>query len=172
MRACAHQPDVKAMLLQGHWPHACDPDLSKHIQTCPKCKQQVLLATAFQSDRARTIQAAPIQHPGLIWWRAQLRRREQAFRQVGRSTSTAHLFALAISVVAAVTMFLHQRQAGTGWPSWLLEPYSALQSGTVSILTSAKDGVATDPNLLMLATGVGVLLLLGAVVVYFASDRT
>jgi hypothetical protein len=160
------------MLLKGHWPHACDRDLSKHIHTCPRCRQQVLLATAFQSDRARAIQAAPIHHPGLIWWRAQLRRREQALRHVGRSTSTAHLFALVITIAAAVTLLLHQRQAGTGWPSWLSEPYSALQLGTVSILASAKEGVATDPNLLMLAAGVGVLLLLGAIVVYFASDPT
>jgi hypothetical protein len=172
MRACAHQPEVKTMLLKGHWPHACDPDLSKHIHTCPRCRQQVLLATAFQGDRARTMQAAPIQHPGLVWWRAQLRRREQALRQVGRSTSTANLFALILTIAAAVTLLLQQIQAGTGWPSWLSEPYGALHSGTASILASAKDGVATDPNLLMLATGVGVLLLLGAVVVYFASDRT
>jgi hypothetical protein len=160
------------MLLQGHWPHACDPELSKHIHDCPRCGQQVLLATAFQSDRARAIQAAPIQHPGLVWWRAQLRRREQAFRHVGRSTSTAHLFALVITIAAAVTLLFRQIQTGSGWPSWLTEPYGALQSGTISVLSSAKDGVATDPNLLMLATGVGLLLLLGAVVVYFASDRT
>lgn len=172
MRACDHSPEVKTMLLQGHWPHACDPDLSRHIHACPRCKQQVLLASAFQSDRARAIQAAPIQHPGLVWWRAQLRRREQALRHVDRSTSTAHVFALAITIVAVVTLLFRQIQADTGWPSWLSEPYSALQSGTASILASAKDGVAADPNLLMLASGVGVLLLLGAVVVYFASDRT
>lgn len=172
MRACAHEPEVKAMLLRGHWPHASDPDLSKHIHACPRCRSQVLLATAFQSDRARAMQAAPVQHPGLVWWRAQLRRREQAFRQVDRSTSTAHVFALVITIVVAVTLFLRQVQTGSGWPAWLSEPYGTLHSGATSVLASARDGVATDPNLVMLAAGIGVLLLLGAVVVYFASDRT
>lgn len=171
MRGCAHNPEVQAMLLKGHWPHACDPELRSHIQACSRCRQQVLLVSAFQGDRARTMQAAPIQHPGLVWWRAQLRRREKAFRQVGRSTSTAHFFALAIAFAAALTLLLRQIQTGTGWPSWLAAPYSTLQSGAASVLASATDSVTTDPGLLILAGGITALLLLGAVVVYFASDR-
>jgi hypothetical protein len=170
MSACVREPEVTAMLLQGHWPQACEPDLRNHIHICAHCRQQVLLAQTFQSARNQAIQTASIPHPGLLWWRAQLLRRNQALRHVARPVTTAQVFALIISIAAATTLLIRQ-STDSDWLTWLSAPFSALHTDAVSLFTSAGAGLTADLNTAVLAGAAGTLLLLAAVVAYFASDR-
>jgi hypothetical protein len=170
MSACLRQPEVTAMLLQGHWPQACEPDLRNHIQTCAHCHQQVLLAQTFQRAREHAIQTATIPHPGLLWWRAQLLRRNQALRHVGKPVTTAQIFALIISIAATATLLIRQ-STGLDWLAWLSTPFSAMQIDAVSLFSSARAGLTADVNTAVLAAAVGTLLLLAAVAAYLASDQ-
>jgi hypothetical protein len=170
MSTCLRQPEVNTMLLQGHWPQACEPELRNHIQTCAHCRQQVLLAQTFQSARNHAIQTATIPHPGLLWWRAQLLRRNQALRQVGRPVTTAQIFALIISIAATATLLMRQ-STGSDWLAWLSTPFNALHIDAVSLFTSARAGLTADLNTALLAAAAGTLLLLAAVVAYLASDH-
>jgi hypothetical protein len=170
MSACLRQPEVNAMLLQGHWPQACEPDLRNHIQTCPHCRQQVLLAQTFQSARNQAIQTATIPHPGLLWCRAQLLRRNQALRNVGRPVATAQIFALIISIAATATLLIRQ-STGSDWLTWLSTPFNALHIDAVSLFTSARAGLTANLNTAVLAAAAATLLLLAAVVAYLASDQ-
>ncbi len=170
MISCPRQPEVNAMLLQGHWPHACEPDLRSHIHACTHCRQQVLLAQTFQSARNQAIQTATIPHPGLLWWRAQILRRNQALRHVARPVTTAQVFALIISMAAAATLLIRQ-STDSDWLTWLSAPFSALHIDAVSLFTSARASLTADLNTAVLAAAAGTLLLLAAVVAYLASDH-
>jgi hypothetical protein len=118
------------------------------------------------------MQAARIDHPNLLWWRAQLRRRNDALQRVGRPITTAQIFALCISILAAAALLRSQLGKGLNWSSWLPEssalpePSNASHFDALSFFTS----VSADWGLSLLLTGVGTVLLLSAVVVYLASD--
>ena len=168
MKSCPHEAEVQAILRQGHWPEACDPEFRKHVQTCRTCSEQLLVLHAFHTARAQTMQAARVDHPNLLWWRAQLRRRNEALQRVGRPITTAQIFALCISILAAAALLRSQLGKGFNWSSWLPQSSSASHFDALSFFTS----VSADWGLLLLLTGLGTVLLLSAVVVYLASDRT
>jgi hypothetical protein len=164
MKPCPHEAEVKAILRQGHWPEACDRELRQHIQTCRSCAEQLLVLQAFHAARAHAMQAAPIDHPNLLWWRAQLRRRNEALQRVSRPITTAQVFAFCISILAAAALL----RKGFNWSSWLPQSSSASHFDALSFFTSIK----ADWGPLLLLTGLGTVVLLSAVVVYLASDRS
>jgi len=168
MKPCPHEAEVQAILRQGHWPEACDPELRKHVQACRTCSEQLLVLHAFHSARAQAMQVARVDHPNLLWWRAQLRRRNEALQRVSRPITTAQIFALCISILAAAALLRSQLGKGFNWSSWLPQTSSASHFDAISFFTS----VSADWGLLLLLTGIGTVLLLSAVVVYLASDRS
>jgi anti-sigma factor RsiW len=168
MKPCPHEAELQAIVRSGHWPDACEPELRKHVETCGRCAEQVLVLHAFQTARAQTVHAARADHPNLLWWRAQLRRRNEALQRVSRPITTAQIFALCISIVTAAALLISQLRKGFSWSSWLPDPSSAPNFDALSFFTSLK----TDWGLLLLLTGVGTVVLLSAVVLYLASDRS
>ena len=118
------------------------------------------------------MQAAQLGHPGLLWWRAQLRRRNEALQRVSKPAMTGQLFALCISILTAVTLLGSQIRKGVDWsawlPGWLSVPSTLSPSDALSLLESVK----TDWDPILLVTGCGTMILLGAVVLYLAADRS
>lgn len=167
MKSCPHETEIQAIVRSGHWPEACDPELRNHVETCRTCGEQLLVLHAFHSARAHTMQAARVDHPDLLWWRAQLRRRNDALQRVSRPITTAQIFAFCISVLAAAALLRSQWQQGLNWSSWLPQSSSASQFDALSFFTS----INADWGLFLMLTGLGTVLLLSAVIVYLASDR-
>jgi hypothetical protein len=167
MKSCPHEAEVQAALRSGHWPEACDPDLRQHVETCSSCGEQLLVVHTFRTARAQAMETARLDHPGLLWWRAQLRRRNDALERAGKPITTAHIFAFCIGLFAVAALLQSQIRRGWSWSSWL--PQSPLLSSAdlLSFFTSAR----SDWGLLLLLTGLCTVILLSALVVYLASDR-
>jgi hypothetical protein len=168
MKSCPHEAEAKAVLRRGHWPDACEPELRQHVETCDRCASQLLVLHAFQSARAEAVQVARLDHPDLLWWRAQLRRRNSALQRVGRPVTIAQIFALCISILTATALLGSLLRNGVNWSSWLPAPSTLAQFDALSLVASVK----TDWGLLLLLTGFGTVVLLSAVVLYLASDRS
>jgi hypothetical protein len=168
MKPCPHEAEAKAAVRRGHWPNACEPELRKHVESCDRCSSQLLVAHAFQSARAEAIQIAPVNHPGLLWWRAQLRRRNDALQRVGKPIATAQIFALCISVLTAAALLGSLLRKGVDWSSWLSAPSALSHLDAFSFIASAK----SDWGLFLLLIGFGTVVLLSAVALYLASDRS
>ncbi len=100
MKSCPHEAEVQAILRRGHWPEACDPEFREHVETCRTCGEQLLVLHTFHTARAQAVQTARLDHPNLIWWRAQLRRRNDALQRVSKPIATAQIFALCVGVFA------------------------------------------------------------------------
>jgi hypothetical protein len=174
MKPCPHEPEVQAILRQGHWPEACDPEFRNHVQACRTCSDQLLVLHAFHAARAHAMQAARVDHPNLLWWRAQLRRRNEALQRVSRPITRAQIFALCVSILAAAALLRSQVGAAFNWSSWLPESPRLPESSTASPFDALSffTSVQADWGLLLLLTGLGTVVLLSAVVVYLASDRS
>lgn len=173
MKPCPHETEAQAIVRSGHWPEACDPEFRKHVETCRTCGDQLLVLHAFHTAHTQAIHAARgyspnLLHPNLLWWRAQLRRRNEALQRVSRPITTAQIFAFCISILAAAALLRSQIGAGFSWSSWLPQPSSASPLDALSFFTS----INADWGLFLLLTGLGTVLLLSAVVVYLVSDRS
>ncbi len=167
MKLCPHEEDVKAMHRSGHWPEACPPSLRAHLDTCTRCAQHLLLVSAFQTSRTEALQEARLDHPNLLWWRAQLLRRNAALQTVSKPITAAQIFALVISLAAASFAVLQLSKAFNA-PSLMTGPSAAPPPiETASFLASFQ----ANPAALPVLAGIGSLALLSAIVIYLAASE-
>jgi hypothetical protein len=124
--ACGQEGELAERLANGHWPDASSPELRAHVATCRACQDLVLVKQAFRADRAAAAGAARLEAPGVLWWRAQLRRRNAAIERIGRPILGAQIFALAVSLVGAIAYLAIETRQGFDWPAWLQQIPRAL----------------------------------------------
>jgi hypothetical protein len=162
LRACAREQEIAEAVRSGRWPLGCEPELRAHVDGCRHCRETALLTSVFQQARTDS-GAAPLPHPGLLWWRAQLRRRNAAMERVSRPLAGAHVFALALNLVAIAAIFAWQARHGAQWMAW----WTGVQRQVAGL-----DWLAWIHGASLLAMLVlGTLALLGGVAVWLAADR-
>ncbi len=164
---CSREKEVAESLGRGHWPDASSADLRAHVADCRSCGELVLVARAMRAERAQAASHARLQPSGALWWRAQLRRRNEALRRIDRPMFGAQIFAVALSLVSTVLFLFAELKRGVGWVSWFQELPRSLH--LESLLPSASQnaqgsGWLVVPLLAMLALASGVI-------VYMASDK-
>jgi hypothetical protein len=185
LRPCSHESEIKQLLQRGYWPQACTPELRAHVESCRACGDLVLVTEAFQSARAASASVPSLPPPGVLWWRAQLRRRNAAVERINKPILGAQIFAFAITLLIAAGVVISQANHGLHWLlrlgagpgntpgngllDWLA---TLLQSPTFHLkvlwpLASAKP----DMSLTYLVPGVVMLAFLSGVVLYLASEK-
>jgi hypothetical protein len=91
---CVHESDVLMMVTTGRWPDRAPAELREHAASCEVCRDLAVIAVAIEADAA----AGPtpsIPSAGTVWWRAQLRARQEAARVVVRPITAAQALSLA-----------------------------------------------------------------------------
>jgi hypothetical protein len=166
-RTCSFENEVTQALKDGHWPEGCGPELRAHVETCANCSDLVLVTRTFQSARSESEREALRGSPGLLWWKAQLLRRNAATERVSRPITIAETFALVVYVFVGAVLVASQYRHGLKWSSWWAEIAPAR---AFHFLSTGSGQV--NPNLLLLIFGFGVLGLVSILVVYFASERS
>jgi hypothetical protein len=159
IRTCSHLEEVRQSLAAGHWPDAAAPELRAHAETCTRCAQEILLATHFQQARTAAIAAAQPATPSLLWWRAQLRRRNAALTRAGRPIAAAQTFALTVALLAIAALI------ATHWQSLIARAPSA-QTAAASL-----GAIGTDWGLTPIILAITLITTLGGVVLYLSTDR-
>ena len=135
---CSQQERVTAAIHAGQWPEGCDPELRAHVESCPTCSDAALVAQALRQARHAAIQSPQLPSPGLLWWRAQIRRRNAAIERMTRPIAVAEKIALCTVLLATIALIGWQYQPLASWFSNFWAPFSTL--GQV-------------PGLLLLAAG-------------------
>jgi len=166
-RTCSFENELAQALRAGHWPEGCGEELRAHVKACANCSDLVLVTQTFLSARSESEQTVLCTSPGLLWWRAQLRRRNAATERVSRPVTIAELFALVVYVFVGVVLVASQYRHGLKWSSW----WSEIAPARAFHFLSTGSG-QVNPNLLLLIFGFGVLGLVSILVVYFASERS
>jgi hypothetical protein len=116
----------------------------------------VLLTQVMRQAREDSAQMARMEPAGLIWWRAQLRRRRAAMESVSRPMWRAQIFAVSVSLVVAVAFLAWRAEQAGGWRAWL--------GGSLGSITAGM-------GLLPLVMGGVALMLLGGLVVWLTFER-
>ena len=115
MTACSREPEIRSLLDRGHWPAAASSELTTHAASCTRCAQLILLTQAFRADRARAAALPHLESPGVLWWRAQLRRRNAALQRLQRPLLGAQIFSVALGLIAAIVFLVSQSKATLAW---------------------------------------------------------
>jgi hypothetical protein len=166
-RSCGCENELARALKDGHWPEGCGPELRAHVEACGSCSDFVLVTQTFRQARSESEQAVPCGPPSLLWWRAQLRRRNAAAERVSRPVTIAELFALFVYVLVGVVFVASEYRHGLRWATW----WSQLAPSRAFHFLPVGSG-QVDWNLLLLISGFGALALLSGLVVYLASEKS
>jgi len=119
LRSCPREREVAEQVQRGQWPNGCAEDLRRHVVGCRACGELVFVMQAFASARAASAASASPASAGVLWWRAQLRRRNAAVEQISRPILGAQIFALAVTIAIAAAFVASQARYGLRWLSWL-----------------------------------------------------
>jgi hypothetical protein len=171
LKSCSFEKEIAPLLTRGQWPQAGTPELRAHVSSCSSCADLVLVTLAFQSARASAAAVPNLPSPGVLWWRAQLRRRNAAVERVGRPMLGAQIFAMSITLLLVVGLVISQATQGLRWLSWLgqipqpqFAPLSMDLFSPAALFTSGS-------TLLVLIPVLATVALLSGVVVYLASEK-
>ena len=99
---CCHEDDVLDALTSGRWPNRADDALRAHVASCAVCADLVDVAGAILEGRDDTVSDMRIPSSAVMWWRAQMRARQEAARLAEKPITIVH----ALSIAAGVGLML------------------------------------------------------------------
>lgn len=92
---CPYEQDILDALTSRRWPDRCEPQLRDHVVSCVLCADLVRVAGALLHAADGAEQPLELPAAGVVWWRSQLRAREEAARAAVRPIRVAQYIAAA-----------------------------------------------------------------------------
>ena len=108
---CFRESEVVEAVATSAWPSASSADLKAHVASCAICGELAAVAGAIRGDCQSARAHIEVPSAGLVWWRAQLRARQQNAEAAGRPIT--YVQAAAGGLAAALLFML----GGLVWPS-------------------------------------------------------
>lgn len=163
---CRREEDVLDALTSGRWPDRAGDELRAHVAACAICSDVVEVASAVLMAREAEPTDMRIPSSAVMWWRAQMRARQEAAREAARPITIAQVVAL-VSVVALTAAGL---VALSPWFGGLLAGWlSGVRSAALADMAAIKAPSALLTGGWMLpALMIGVWLVLAPVAIYLA----
>lgn len=153
--ACVREDDVLDALASHRWPARCDEELRTHVQRCPVCADLAEIADVLVNDREVASREGRVPSAGIVWWRAQLRAREDAARAAGRPVAFVQGIAAAVAIWLAIALFRAiPPDYSAEWNTWLT---GVLPSAKITLADLAHFA-PTVPVAIALIVGASLLL--------------
>ena len=171
-RSCAQETEVRRLLALGHWPEAAPRELRAHAVSCRACYDLVLVSTAFRASRTRTMAQAQLPSAGVIWWRAQLRRRNAAVERINRPILLAQFFAFAATLCLAGLFLYAELRHGLPWKTWYANAAQASAFDWKTLWPFGGEGwLKPEMNAVTLIICLALVAICGGVVYFFATEK-
>jgi hypothetical protein len=129
---CPREIELLEIITCGRWPDQCPAELRTHIAGCAVCNDVLEVAHALHEDRNAAHPAAHIPSADLVWWRAELRTRQEAIRTASRPIKLVEAFggAAVLGVVVALVKSV--------WPwikrSLVIPDFSVLSASQLGLI--------------------------------------
>jgi hypothetical protein len=105
---CVREQDVLDAITAGRWPggrpERTDVELWEHVRQCRICQDVAAVFAAISEERDGAMGEEAVPPSSLVWWRAQMRAREEAERAAGRPIALVQAVAVASLIAAAVAL--------------------------------------------------------------------
>jgi hypothetical protein len=148
---CPRESDVLDALASQRWPDRADQELVDHVASCEVCRDVLVVAAAMREDHDAAWQEASLPSSGQVWWRAEMRARQQAIRDASRPISVAY----GVAATAALAVL-----AVAAWFAW------PVAHGFVSSIVATPKTTLESPLTLPLLVAVGAFLIAAPVALY------
>lgn len=168
LMSCPREKEVKALVERGQWPLAWPADLLAHANECRICSDLVLVTGVFRHARAQAGAPRHAVSPGMLWWRAQLRRRNEAMERLERPALAAYFFALGLMLVLTTAFLVAQARQDGGWLAQL-KSLAGRALNLPALWTAALSGSGAAWTII---SALLTCVLIAATTVYLAIDRT
>ena len=112
---CEREAEVWRAVEARHWPERCDEELRAHVAGCESCGDLAEVASVLVDEEEIAVRAAHVPSSGLVWWRAQMRVRQDAARTVRRTISALQAAVVVVAMIGAA--FALRAAGGFGWVS-------------------------------------------------------
>jgi hypothetical protein len=111
MIECPFEAEVLDALAAARWPARVNAELTSHVASCEICRDVITVAQAMSTDHDAAWREANVPSSGQMWWRAEMRTRQDAIRDASRPVAVAQGVAvlLGLGVIGAGVWF--------AWPS-------------------------------------------------------
>ena len=109
---CLREQEVMDSVACGRWPERAPADLREHLAHCALCASVLEVALALHEEHDILYLNARVPPPGLVWWRAELRARQEAMRSASRPMTLVQAFGGACAFGVALALL------SRAWP-WL-----------------------------------------------------
>ena len=162
---CCREDDVLDALSSGRWPDRTDDGLRAHVAGCAVCTDVVAVASAVLEVRDTEPTDIQIPSSAVMWWRAQMRARQEAARDAARPINVAQVVGLtsvvALGIVALVAL--------SPWLGGVLGSWMHDVLGAAPRPTTAEGGFSLAGWMVpVVILGLGVWLVLAPLAIYFA----
>jgi predicted anti-sigma-YlaC factor YlaD len=164
---CQFEQELLDAVAARRWPNRADAQLREHVAQCALCSDVAEIAGAFFEDRECARAEAVVPPASAIWWRAQIRAREEAARVAARpllifqTLATVFVAIVAIALAPTASTWIRGSLATLGGAEFWALPRDVSLSWILS--------AAAYTTLPLLAVGVWVVL--APVLVYLALDE-
>lgn len=166
---CSQEKEIAVALREGRWPDAADPALRAHVVACPRCSDLVLVAQTLRQARNEMARLAILPAPGVLWWRAQVRRRRGAVERMTKPIAVVEKLAVAVIVLVLLCLAAWQWNPIS---HWVLQFASVARPNT--FLLDALWTPFSDTGgwiLALMIAGMGTLALFGGLAVYLLVEN-
>jgi len=166
---CSREQEVVAAVVGGRWPLGCPDALRDHVRGCAVCQEVVNVATAFEADHDTGWAGAHVPSAAHVWWRTQIRARQEAARAVSRPLNIVQWFAVAAAIGLAIALVQVGVSAGVWSVSNLTTSIAAWPRNAVAAIVSLA--LASREATVVFGTVVACLLLMPIAVYFALSDK-
>ena len=168
---CEHESEVLSAVYTNRWPQQVSDSLREHAFDCQVCADVIAVASAFEEETTLARAQAQVPDSAIVWWRAQLRARQEAAREVVRPITIAQAIGLAAAVGIVGAIF----GATATWFQDTLRWMGRAVRGAAAIvaLPSIPEGLSAALSNYAVAVGMLTLfVVLASLVVYVAVRAT
>jgi hypothetical protein len=132
---CPRETDLWDAIAAGRWPDTADANLRAHVVSCAACRDLALVAGRLRRDACDINRDATPPSSAIVWWRAQMRARQEAAQAVDRPITVVQ--GLAIACAAGLLLGLTGSVAASirGW-SGVVSAWSASAANAAAQLAT------------------------------------
>jgi hypothetical protein len=102
---CTREQDVLDSLTDGRWPDRVDHSLRDHVAACATCADLVAVVCPLMDEQTQDVFSGQARVPSsaVMWWKAQMRARQEAAREAARPITVAQVVAGSTAVLLIVS---------------------------------------------------------------------
>ena len=81
---CPREADLLDALQASRWPESSEPSLRNHVSGCASCTDLLAIVAPLLDEHRLLLQEAAVPSSAIVWWRAQMRSRQEALARAGQ----------------------------------------------------------------------------------------